>query len=250
MMIKRIYFTIVICMLNLIPVNAQKDIIIMRSGMDYQGQVVLVSKDVTVFKNSDGEQQELPNRDLYMIKYDKRGNVFFTETGERITDNENEGKMPRGSSLIYLIEGKEIVAFDISIDVNNVSYFPLNKKGSFLSLSSKKSDTQVTIPKDKVFLIKYQDGTKDLITDFETVKKRKAEEFARKREQDEKAKREAWLRSFPKSATIITKKNVVINAIVYLDDNNVIKYKKTSMSDSPFFMMDREHIQDVFYKDR
>lgn len=49
---------------------------------------------------------------------------------------------------------------------------------------------------------------------------------------------------------IVTKKNVVINAIVYLDDNNVIKYKKTSMSDSPFFMMDREHIQDVFYKDR
>lgn len=174
---------------------------------------------------------------------------FFTETGERITDNENEGKTPKGSSLIYLIEGKEIVAFDVSIDVNNVSFFPINKKGSFLPFSSKKSDTQVKIPKERVFLIKHQDGTKDLITDFETIKKRKAEELARKRAQDEKAKREAWLRSFPKSATIITKKEIVINAIVLSDDENVISFKRITMSNSPIFMMDKEHIQDVFYKD-
>lgn len=250
MMTKKIYITIVICIQSFISVYAQKDMIIMRSGMDYQGQVVLVSSDVTVFKNSNGEQQELPNRDLYMIKYDKRGNVFFTETGERITDNENEGKMPKGSSLIYLIEGKEIIAFDISIDVNNVAYYPLNRKGSFFPFSSKKSNTQVTIPKDKVFLIKHQDGTKDLITDFETLKKQKEEELARKRAQDKEAKREAWLKSFPKSATIITKKEVIINAMVISDDNQVIKYKKTSMNNSPIFMMDREHIQDVFYKDR
>ena len=249
MMIKRIYITVVIFMLGFVSVNAQKDMIILRSGMDDQGQVVMVSNDVTVFKNSSGEQQEIPNRNLYMIKYDKRGNVFFTETGERITDNENEGKTPKGSSLIYLIEGKEIVAFDVSIDVNNVSFFPINKKGSFLPFSSKKSDTQVKIPKERVFLIKHQDGTKDLITDFETIKKRKAEELARKRAQDEKAKREAWLRSFPKSATIITKKEIVINAIVLSDDENVISFKRITMSNSPIFMMDKEHIQDVFYKD-
>lgn len=64
-------------MLGFVSVNAQKDMIILRSGMDDQGQVVMVSNDVTVFKNSSGEQQEIPNRNLYMIKYDKRGNVFF-----------------------------------------------------------------------------------------------------------------------------------------------------------------------------
>ena len=44
-------------MLCFICIHAQKDMIILRNGLDYTGQVVLVSNDKTVFKNSSGEQQ-------------------------------------------------------------------------------------------------------------------------------------------------------------------------------------------------
>ena len=183
-----------------------------------------------------------------MIKYDKRGNVFFTETGERVSDIEAaDNKIPKGSCAIYLIEGKEIIAFDVSIDVDSVSFSPSVKKSMILS-TYRKGD-RVTLHKHDVFLIKYQDGTKDLITDFDTLKREKAQELARQKAREEEAKKEAWLKSFPKSATIITKKEIVINAIVLSDDEKVITYKKVSLPKSPIFKMDREHIQDVFYKE-
>ena len=58
------------------------------------------------------------------------------------------------------------------------------------------------------------------------------------------------LRSFPKPATIITKKEIVINAIVNSDDGKLIEFKRTSMDNSPIFIMNRDDIQDVFYKEQ
>ena len=249
--IKRLYCTFVVFTLTIANGMAQHDMIIMRSGIDIHGQVILVTKDKTNFKDSDGKEKELNNVDIYMIKYDKRGNMFFTEDGERITDNVSHGKVPKGASFVYLIDGKEIVAFDISIDVDSVSFYPAVRKGgskiSFFS-SNKKSDTALTYPKEQVFLIHHQDGTKDLITDFKTHRKMKEEELARQRAADEAAKLEAWKKSFPKAATVITKKEAVINAIVLTDEETEITYKKASVENSPIFVMDRENIQDVFYK--
>ena len=248
MMIKRIRIIITICMLNFICVYAQKDMVILRNGLDFQGQVVIVSNDKTVIKDTNGEQKEISNRDIYMIKYDKRGNVFFTESGERVSDNENDGKVPKGASAIYLIEGKEIIAYDISIDVSNVTYYPPVKKSLLIQIYGK-SDTPVTISKNEVFLVRYQDGTKDLITDFETLKKLKEEDLAMKKARDEDAKREAWLKSFPKAATIITKKELVINAIILLDENEKLTYKRAAVDGSPIYIIDKKDVQDVFYKD-
>jgi len=227
---------------------AQSDLIIMRSGTEYQGQVALVKQDKTVFKVDDN-QMELSNSDIYMIKYEKRGNVFFTETGERFI-SDDDSKIPSGASVIYLIEGKEVAAYDITIDTNNIIYYPpKNKKFGFIQVS-KKSSSSVSIPKNDVFLIKYADGTKDLITDFETLRKQKEEELMKQKADEEAAKKEMWLRSFPKPATIITKKEIVINAIVNSDDGKLIEFKRTSMDNSPIFIMNRDDIQDVFYKEQ
>jgi hypothetical protein len=123
----------------------------MRSGTEYQGQVALVKQDKTVFKVDDN-QMELSNSDIYMIKYKKRGNVFFTETGERFT-SEGDGKIPSCASAIYLIEGKEVAAYDITIDTNNVSYYPLKSKKIGLIQVNKKGSSSFSIPKNEVFLI-------------------------------------------------------------------------------------------------
>lgn len=250
--IKRLYCTFVMFTIAITNSLAQRDMIIMRSGVDIQGQVILVTKDKTNFKDSDGKEKELDNSDIYMIKYDKRGNMFFTEDGERITDNEGNEKVPKGASSVYLTEGKEIIAYDISIDVDSITFYPAVRKGGpkLLFISSNKKGTAVTYPKEQVFLIHHQDGTKDLITDFETLRKMKAEELARRNASDEAARFAAWKKSFPKAATIITKKEVVINAIVLADEETGITYKKASLGNSPIFVMDRENIQDIFYKEK
>lgn len=226
---------------------AQGDLIIMRNGTEYNGQIALVKQDKTVFKDDKGSQMELPNTDIYMIKYEKRGNVFFTESGERLS-SEGDGKIPGGASAIYLVEGKEVIGYDITIDANNITYYPPSKKKYGFIQISKKGSSSLSVPKNEVFLIKYEDGTKDLVTDFETLKKWKETELKRKQAEDEATKKELWLKSFPKQATIITKKEIVINANVLSDDGRIIEFKRTSMNNSPIFVMNRDDIQDVFYK--
>lgn len=231
--------------------RAQNDMIIMRNGMSFNGKVTLVNKDKTIIKTKKSGQQELSNLEIYMIKYDKRGNVFFTDKGERITDNENNGKVPKGASTIYLVDGKEIFADYISILVDSVLYTPTKKKDLFsISLVSKSKASKMSLPKERVFLICHPDGTKDIITDFETLKKLRQKELERKRAREEKRREEAWLRSFPKAATIITKKNIVIMATVLSDDRTKITYKKENLDKSPIFTMEKSNIQDLFYKDR
>ena len=61
---------VIIMMAVSVCCRAQSDLIIMRSGTEYQGQVALVKQDKTVFKVDDN-QMELSNSDIYMIKYKK-----------------------------------------------------------------------------------------------------------------------------------------------------------------------------------
>ena len=244
---KKLHIAIIMLTIS-VCCRAQSALIIMRNGIEYQGQVTLVKNDKTVFKDDNDKQMELLNSDIYMIKYEKRGNVYFTETGERFT-SEDDNKIPSDAASIFLIEGKEVGAYDITIDASSVTYYPpTNKKFGFIQVK-KKGSSSLSIPKSEVFLIKYSDGTKDMINDFETLKRLKEEELEKKKAEEDAIKKELWLKSFPKSATIITKKEIVVNAIVISDNGKVIEYKRTSMDNSPIFIMNRDDIQDVFYKE-
>lgn len=249
---KRVTIIILLFFVVLAHGYAQRDIIIMRNGMSFTGKVILVSNDKTIFKSKDNGQQELSNLDIYMIKYDKRGNVFFTEKGDRITDNENDNKVPKGATLVYLTDSREIAAEHLAILVDSIILTPIKKKEKFSIpfVRSKSNDTRIVLAKKRVFLIWHPDGTKDVITDFETLKKMKLQEIEKKRAQERKSREEAWLRSFPKSATIITKKNVIIPVLVLTDGETEITYKKEKLDNSPIFTMDKANIQDLFYKDK
>ena len=185
---------------------AQRDLIILRDGSERRVKIVMVKNDNTLFATDKKSsiQESIPNKDIYMIKYDKRGNVFFTENGERFSGTD-DAKIPSNATAIYLLRGEEIIGY---------------KDAS-------------TINKSDIFLIVYPDETRELLNDFAIIRRMREEALAEKKRQEEEA-RLAELRSrYPKDATIKTVKNVTINVSILSETEEYVTYKKLGQKNSP-----------------
>ena len=218
---------------------AQRDLILLRNGSERKVKIVMVNNESTVFSSGESSSQEsIPNTDIYMIKYDKRGNVFFTEEGERITGT-GDGRIPSNASAIYLLKGQEIIGFNVEMDTAKVYY----------TLSKKKGKDVLSIDKSDIFLISYPDDTKEMLNDFETIKRLKEEALAEKRRQ-EVAARLAELRSrYPKDATIKTIKNLSINISLLSESDEVVTYKKVGQENGPIYHMNRANIKEIMFNE-
>lgn len=218
---------------------AQNDLIILRDGSERKGKVVMVTNENTSYtegSKKSSAQETVQNISIYMIKYEKRGNVFFTEDGKRIS-GEGDGKVPVGASAIYLFKGKEIIAYNVSLVENKVQYYDSKKKGS----------PQLSVPSDEVFLIRYSDGTKDLMNTFEDLKRREAEELAEKMRLEEEARLAELRNRYPKDAIIMTQKNMEIRVSLLSENDDVVTYKKVGLKNSPVFNMDKTNIKEIKY---
>lgn len=214
-----------------------QDLIIFRNGSEKSVKITMVTNDKTTFSditNKAAPPQAYNNTSIYMIKYEKRGNVFFTDDGKRLT-GEGDGKVPASATAIYLLEGKEIVAYNVSIEEGNVTYYNSKKKGTPKS----------NIPSDKVFLIKYPDGTRDLMNTFEDLKRREAEALAEKKRLEEEARLAEIRNRYPKDAIIKTQKNLDIKVSLLSENDAFVRYKKTNLKNSPIFNMDRTNIKEI-----
>ncbi len=178
---------------------AQEDLIIFRNGDEKEVRIVMVSSDEVTYSESakGGPVIKDKLKDIYMLRYSKRGNVYITEDCKRIS-GENQ-KIDKDANVIYLVKGGEILAYDLLIQENTVMYSakPKNK-----SLFGKKGTVEPMQSLDisDVFFIKYKDGTKDLITDI-TAERKEAEEKAKK-EAEEKAQAEEELKKINETKVI------------------------------------------------
>ena len=217
----------------------QRDLILLRDGSERKVKIILVKNESTVFSvDESSAQQNISNKDIYMIKYDKRGNVFFTEDGERVT-GAGDGKIPSNATTIYLLKGQEIIGYNVEMDTIRVLYTTSRKRGKDL-FSVNKSD---------IFLIAYPDGTKEMLNDFESIKRMREETLAEKRRQEEEA-RLAELRSrYPKDATIKTIKNVSINVSLLTETDEVVTYKNSGQGNGPIYHMNKANIKEIMYNE-
>ncbi len=213
---------------------AQQDFILMRDGSSRHVQIDVVSNDMTTFVDESGNRVSVPNTSIYMIKYGKRGNMFFTEEGNRISGNK-EGKIPNGASAIYLLQGEEIIGYKVGINENSVYY----------AITKKNNAPVNQIPSESVFLILYPDGTKDLINDFETVRRKKEEALAEQRRLEEEARLAEIRARYPKNATIVTKQGTHLNVSLIWENDQLVAYKKTNLKKSPTFCMDKTNIKEL-----
>ena len=212
---------------------APGDFILLRDGREMIVKVKMVNGDKTFYIKGRTEET-LPNNLIYMIKYGKRGNVFFTENGERVTGT-GTGRIPYGATVIYLLEGKEVTGYNLVMDVNKVSF-----------TESRNSSSQVNyIAKNRIFLIRYPDGTKDIINDFETVRQTQEAFEQQKKKLAEEKQRLAEATRLPRNVTIKTIKGVIVKAVLQSEEKDYVTYKKAGDDNSPLYTMEKTNIEEI-----
>lgn len=151
-------------------VVAQNDLIVLRDGTEIASKVMQISVKEVSYKEkaNDKQSQQIDLKDVYMVRFEKRGNIYITEDCKRIT-GEND-KWNKDADRIYLTKGKEIQAFNLNVKENTITY-TLTQKGK----GKKSNMIEVeTISPAEVFMIKYSDGTKDIINDIQAQKEEEA----------------------------------------------------------------------------
>lgn len=136
------------------------DLLMLRNGQEIRGKLEIVSDKDILFSHgssSHGQSDSYPVRDVYMIKTEKRGTIFYNTAGSK--SMVGSVKNNRKATYIYLVNGGEIEAWNLRM-ANGIIKFTKNPK-----LPETPSNTGV-YPTEDIFLIKYPDGSKDLITEI------------------------------------------------------------------------------------
>lgn len=229
-----------------------QDAIIYRDGRVKEVKIIQTNNDKTLFKeagNKHAAEDYVDNKQVFMLKFKTRGNVVFNANGERILTTSERIQIPKDAIIVYYKDGREVPAYNLTMDANVVSFKP-NKKAKYRPIYSAKSE---------VFMIRYPDGTRDILTNLAVEEQRQ-----REREAEEarlKAQREAVVADSikqvtveaaasatnPKKATIITKKGMRMKVWVCSETNSMVSYKKTNSSKAAIFNMSKAKIKSIVY---
>lgn len=229
-----------------------QDAIIYRDGRVKEVKIIQTNNDKTLFKeagNKHAVEEYVDNKQVFMLKFKTRGNVVFNANGERILATSERIQIPKDAIVVYYKDGREVPAYNLTMDANVVSFKP-NKKAKYRPIYSAKSE---------VFMIRYPDGTRDILTNLAVEEQRQ-----REREAEEarlKAQREAVVadsikqatveaaasEANPKKATIITKKGMRMKVWVCSETDSMVSYKKTNSSKAAIFNMSKAKIKSIVY---
>lgn len=229
-----------------------QDAIIYRDGRVKTVKIIQTNNDKTLFKESDNKkatEEYVENSKVFMLKFKTRGNVVFNSHGERILTTSEHLQIPKDAIVVYYKDGREVPAYNLTMDANVVS-FKTSKKGK---------DSPIFSPKAEVFMIRYPDGTRDILTNLAVEEQRQ-----REREEEEarlKAQKEAETADSikaatveaaasatnPKKATIVTKKGLRMKVWICSDTATMVSYKKANTAKAPVFNMSKTKIKNVIY---
>lgn len=142
------------------------DVVLLKSGDELSGKISKISdKEVSLSVKSGGlfrqssEEQSIPTDRIYMIKTDKRGTTFFID-GKRVI--RETIKPDKSADYIYLVTGGEIPAWQLSLD-NGIISFQKDK-------TKKRAMSNIgAYPVEEVFMVRYNDGSKDIFTDLDSA---------------------------------------------------------------------------------
>lgn len=234
-----------------IAIHAQ-DAIIFRDGRVKSVKIIQTNNDKTLFKesgNKNASEEYVENTKVFMLKFKTRGNVVFNANGERILTTSEHTEIPKDAIVVYYKDGREIPAYNLTMDASVVSF----------KTSKRAKDRPIFSPKSEVFMIRYPDGTRDILTNLAV-----AEQQQREREAEEarlKALREAEIADSikaaaieeaasstnPKKATIVTKKGVRMKVWVCSDTPTMVSYKKVNSAKAAIFNMSKAKIKNIIY---
>ena len=251
---RRTLMSIFLLGLTSTTINAQ-DAIIFRDGRVKSVKIIQTNNDKTLFRESDNKkapEEYVENTKVFMLKFRTRGNVVFNSNGERILATSEPTQIPKDAVVVYYKDGREVPAYNLTMDANVVSF----------KTDKKTKNRPVFSPKSEVFMIRYPDGTRDILTNLaieeQQQREREAEEARIKAQREaEKAEEadsikaaateEAASATNPKKATIVTKKGVRMKVWVCSDTATVVSYKKVNSAKAPIFNMSKAKIKNIIY---
>lgn len=136
------------------------DKIMLRDGSMIDAKIQQITQNSVKFKNETTgvKLDELPLSDIYLIKSNKRGNLFFTRDGRRKTGESIE--IDPKAIAIYTIDYREIPAYSIEFDVDKIIYQTAKPD------RKNPQPLRKIIPQSIVFMILYPDGTSDILNDL------------------------------------------------------------------------------------
>lgn len=229
-----------------------QDAIIYRDGRVKSVKIIQTNNDKTLFRESDNKkapEEYVENTKVFMLKFKTRGNVVFNSNGERILATSEPTQIPKDAIIVYYKDGREVPAYNLTMDANIVSFKTVKKS----------KDRPIFSPKSDVFMIRYPDGTRDILTNLaveeQQQREREAEEARLKAQREAEvadsikaaATEEAASATNPKKATIVTKKGVRMKVWVYSDTATMVSYKKVNSAKAPIFNMSKAKIKSVIY---
>lgn len=233
-------------------VTKGQDAIIFRDGRVKSVKIIQTNNDKTLFRESDNKkapEEYVENTKVFMLKFKTRGNVVFNSNGERILATSEPTQIPKDAVVVYYKDRREVPAYNLTMDANVVSF----------KTDKKSKDRPVFSPKSDVFMIRYPDGTRDILTNLAVEEQRQREretEEERLKEQREAeaadsikaaATEEAASATNPKKATIVTKKGVRMKVWVCSDTPTMVSYKKVNSAKAPVFNMSKAKIKNIIY---
>ena len=248
---RRFFISIFLLGLTNTTVNAQ-DVIIFRDGRVKSVKIIQTNNDKTLFKesgNKNASEEYVENTKVFMLKFKTRGNVVFNANGERILTTSEHTEIPKDAIIVYYKDGREIPAYNLTMDASVVSF----------KTSKKAKDRPMFSPKAEVFMIRYPDGTRDILTNLAVAERqqreREAEEARLKAQREAEAAdsikaaaiEEAASTTNPKKATIVTKKGVRMKVWVCSDTPTMVSYKKVNSAKAAIFNMSKSKIKNIIY---
>ena len=247
---KRTLFTF--CILHIAFLTYAQDAIIFRDGRVKSVKIIQTNNDKTLFKesgNKKASEEFVENTKVFMLKFKTRGNVVFNANGERILTTSEHIEIPRDAIVVYYKDGREVPAYNLTMDTSTVSF----------KTSKKAKDSPIFSPKSEVFMIRYPDGTRDILTNLAVVEQqqqeREATEARLKAQREAEAAdsikaaaiEEAASATNPKKATIVTKKGVRMKVWVCSDTATMVSYKKVNSAKAAIFNMSKAKIKNIIY---
>ena len=229
-----------------------QDAIIFRDGRVKSVKIIQTNNDKTLFKESDNKkasEEYVENTKVFMLKFKTRGNVVFNGNGERILTTSEHVQIPKDAIVVYYKDGREVPAYNLTMDANTVSF----------KTTKKAKDRPIYSPKSEVFMIRYPDGTRDILTNLaveeQQQREREAEEARQKAQREAEvsdsikaaAMEEAASATNPKKATIVTKKGVRMKVWVCSDTPTMVSYKKANSAKAAIFNMSKAKIKNIIY---
>ena len=234
-----------------IAIHAQ-DAIIFRDGRVKSVKIIQTNNDKTLFKesgNKNATEEYVENTKVFMLKFKTRGNVVFNANGERILITSEHTEIPKDAIVVYYKDGREVPAYNLTMDASVVSF----------KTSKRAKDRPIFSPKSEVFMIRYHDGTRDILTNLAVAeqqqREREAEEARLKAQREVEvadsikaaAIEEAASATNPKKATIVTKKGVRMKVWVCSDTPTMVSYKKVNSAKAAIFNMSKAKIKNIIY---